>query len=203
MAEADSLLSSVVCTISRASEYAFLGEGRSWRRQNGQYTLLLTRSGRAQVVVGRGRYALASGIVLLLPPRVAFGPDESAEEGGGRRARVIEVEFSARLQGLLDMPALYGLPVLHRLTRGSMEKVGQAAWRIVYDLGRGRPGYEMAVNSHCLFILSFLWRDIVERGEAATRGGDGVVGGAGGSGERREVRAADVARLAPVLRAIE
>src|SRR5687768_1042476 len=112
--------------------------------------------------------------------------------GARRRARVTEVEVTARLHGLLDMPALYGLPVLHRLSRNSMEKVAQAAKRIVYDLGRARPGFEMAVNSHCLFILSFLWRDVVERGEAASRGG-----------EAREARAADLARLAPVLRTIE
>ncbi|HET7770165.1 MAG TPA: helix-turn-helix transcriptional regulator, partial [Chloroflexota bacterium] len=39
-----------------------------------------------------------------------------------------------------------------------------------------------------------------ERGEAATRGRNGALGG---GGERREARAADLARLAPVLRAIE
>src|SRR5687768_11781637 len=115
--------------------------------------------------------------------------------GARRRARVTEVEVTARLHGLLDMPALYGLPVLHRLSRNSMEKVAQAAKRIVYDLGRARPGFEMAVNSHCLFILAFLWRDIVERGEGGAKGVRG--------GEGREARAADVARLAPVLRLIE
>jgi transcriptional regulator GlxA family with amidase domain len=70
-----------------------------------------------------------------------------------------------------------------------MEKIVQAARRIVYDLGRARPGFEMAVNSHGLFILSFLWRDIVERGEGGARGG--------------AARAADVARLAPVLGLVE
>jgi AraC family transcriptional regulator len=187
---ADPLLASVVCTIARAAEYSFAEEPGLWRRVSDRYTLLLVRGGRVQAAVGSEAYGLGPGVVLLVPPGVPFGP---AEEGA-RRGRVIDVQFSARLHGLLDMPALYGLPVLHRLTRNSMEKVAQAAWRIVYDLGRARPGYEMAVNSHCLFILSFLWRDVVERGEAATRGGTGA---------KREVRAADVARLAPVLRTIE
>jgi AraC family transcriptional regulator len=144
--------------------------------------------GRARAAVGEETYPLSQGVVLLVPPRVPFG----AAEPGARRARVIEVQFSARLHGLLDMPALYGLPVLHRPTRASMEKIAQAARRIVYDLGRARPGYEMALNAHCLFILSFLWRDIVERGEGAARPGEGG-----------PARAADVARLAPVLRLIE
>ena len=188
MGEADPLLASVVCTIARASEYFFVGGRGAWRRSSEHYTLLVCTSGRASAVVGEETYPLGSGVVLLVPPGTPYGPAEEGE----RRARGTEVQVTARLHGLLDMPALYGLPVLHRLSRNSMEKVAQAAKRIVYDLGRARPGFEMAVNSHCLFILSFLWRDIVERGEAASRGG-----------EAREARAADLARLAPVLRTIE
>jgi AraC-like DNA-binding protein len=186
----DSLLASTVCRVLRAAEYGLLpAPGRRPARPDGEsYTLLVGTGGRARAAVGEETYPLSPGVVLLVPPRVPFG----AAEPGARRARVIEVQFSARLHGLLDMPALYGLPVLHLPTRASMEKIAQAARRIVYDLGRARPGYEMALNAHCLFILSFLWRDIVERGEGAAR-----------SGGEGPARAADVARLAPVLRLIE
>jgi AraC-like DNA-binding protein len=184
----DPLLGSVVCTIAHASEYTFAADRRPWRRRSERYTLLVCLNGRGRAAVEEETYPLGPGVVVLIRPGVAFGPAAV----GGRQARVIEVQLTARLYGLLDMPELYGLPALHRLTRNSTEKIAQAARRIVYDIGRARPGFEMAVNSHCLFILSFLWRDIAERGEAAARGV-----------EAHEARAADLARLAPVLRVIE
>jgi AraC family transcriptional regulator len=179
------LLASVVCTLARAAEYHVGPEDQGQRRRAECYTMLVGLSGRARAAVGDQIYPIGAGTVLLIAPGTPFG----AGAGGERRARVIEVQFSARLHGVLDMPALYGLPALHRPSRGSMEKIVLTARRIVYDIGRARPGFEMAVNSHCLFILSFLWRDVVERGDSSGPGGD--------------PRAADVARLAPVLRLIE
>jgi AraC-like DNA-binding protein len=178
------LFASVVCTVAHATEWTAPLPGEAVRRA-AHYTLLVCRSGRARATAGDETYPLGSSTVLLIAPGVPFSLDEAS----GRGFRVVEVVFDVRLHGLLDVPALYGLPTLHRPTRASMEKIAQAAHRIVYDIGRARPGFEMAVNSHCLFILSFLWRDLAEQGEARA-----VDGGA---------RAADLARLAPVLDLVE
>jgi AraC-like DNA-binding protein len=178
------LFAGVVCTVVQATEWTapLLADAG---RPAAHYTLLVCRSGRARATIGEETYPLGPSTVLLIAPGVSFSLDESS----GRGFRVVEVVFDAQLYGLLDVPALYGFPTLHRPTRASMEKIVQAAHRIVYDIGRARPGFEMAVNSHCLFILSFLWRDLVEHGDARAVGG--------------EARAADLARLVPVLDLVE
>jgi AraC-like DNA-binding protein len=187
MTAPQSLLASVVCTVVRAVERTAVAAGEAPRTVP-HNTLLVCRSGRVRAVLGDSSYALSPSTVLLVAPDTPFRLEEPSDRG----LRVVEIAFDARLHGLLDMPALYGFPTLLRPTRASMEKIAQAARRITYDIGRARPGFEMAINSHCLFIVSFLLRDLVEQGEQ----------GVGGPLEA-SARAADLARLAPVLGMIE
>jgi AraC-like DNA-binding protein len=184
MAPPDPLLSSVVCTVLHAVERGARPDGEAARRA-AHYTLLFCRTGSVQVTVGGATYPLNPSTILVVAPAVPFALGQPS----GRGVRVVEILFDARVHGILDLPALYRFPTLHRPTRASMEKIAQAVRRIVYDIGRARPGFEMAVNSHCLFIMSFLRRDLVEQSEL--RAVDAAA------------RAADLARLAPVLGLVE
>lgn len=122
MPRSDPLLTSVVCTLVQAADRPAPPADEVARRTP-HYTLLLCRSGRVRAVVGQEAYLLSPGTVLLVAPDMPLLLDEPSERG----LRVTEIIFDARLHGLLDMPALYGFPTLHRPTRASMEKIAQAA----------------------------------------------------------------------------
>jgi AraC-like DNA-binding protein len=99
------------------------------------------------------------------------------------------VAFSARLYGLLDMPTLYGLPVEQPFDGARFEEVVAITRSLVRELLEQRPGYGLATSSACLQLVALLWRNW-----AAI---DGAVSPTGGA------RVAELARLEPVLRAIQ
>jgi AraC-like DNA-binding protein len=180
--------SAVVCTVHRAAwvpcwpEWSQPDHSRPW------YTLYLCVGGGADYVVGGRPCRVDPGEALLLPPHVV------------RRGRhdprdpfcLYAVHFSARLYGILDLPAVYRLPPRLRPEAGGMGQMVDLARRIVQELQAGRPGCVLAASGYCAALLALLVRETGTRWPPAPDGLGGAAGSAGG-----------LTRLAPVFRLIE
>lgn len=179
------LLSGVSCSVMQAGWYCFPPDWSLPERVRPTSVLFVGVGGRSEFVIGGQRQRLVSGDILLTPPQVP-------QEGGHDPAdplRMYTVHFVARLYGVLDMPALYGLPVALRPAPATMARIVEAARRIVDELARGEAGCALAANGECATLLALLWRETV--GQAGSPPPDGAA------------RAAEVARLAPVFRTIQ
>jgi AraC family transcriptional regulator of arabinose operon len=180
----ESLLSSVVCRVLRAGWFPCAPEWRLAERVIPNYILFICVGGGADFLIGGRPYRLDPGGVVLTPPHVP----QAAHHHPADPLQVYAIHFVARLYGVLDMPALYELPVALRPAPARMQEIVQAAQRIVCELAGREPGRALLVNGECARILALLWRESVAQGLALTI--------------EHRARTAEVARLAPVFRAI-
>jgi AraC-like DNA-binding protein/quercetin dioxygenase-like cupin family protein len=179
------LLPSVTCTVVRGGWYEFPPGWRVTPRVPTYSIAFICVSGAAQVRIGEEAYALVPGTVILSPADVQQEVWNEAPEPVWMHT----VAFSARLYGLLDLPALCGLPVEQQLDGSHFDEVVGIARLLVRELMERRPGYGLATNAACLRLVAVLWRSWV-----ATDGEPSRVTGA---------RVVDLARLEPVLHAIQ
>jgi AraC family transcriptional regulator of arabinose operon len=179
------LLPSVTCTVVRGGWYEFPPGWHVARRVPAYSIAFLCVRGEAQIRIGEHAYRLVPGTVILSPSDV---PQEVWNEAS-EPVCMHTVAFSARLYGLLDLPSLCGLPVEQQLDDDQFDEVVGIARRLVRELLERRPGYALATNAACLHLVAVLWRTW-----AMTDGEPSPASGA---------RVADLARLEPVLRAIQ
>lgn len=180
----ETLLSSVVCRVLRAGWFPCPPEWRLLERVMPNSILFVCVGGAADFVIGGHPYRLEAGGVVLAPPNTP----QTAHHHPADPLHVYAIHFVARLYGVLDMPALYGLPVVLYPAPARMEEIVQAARRIVCELAGREPGCALVVNGECARMLALLWRESVAQGLGPTI--------------EHRARAAEVARLAPVFRAI-
>ncbi|MBI3971808.1 MAG: helix-turn-helix transcriptional regulator [Chloroflexi bacterium] len=179
------LFSSISCSVLSATCRHFPPAWQVPPRQASHYSLYLCLDGGADFVVGGQAYTLEAGGMLLIPPRV---PQHAAHDPH-RPLYAYAIDFTARLHGLLDVPAVCGLPVALRPSAVRWPKLLESAHAVVLHLTKRMPGYELAVHTHCVRLLDLLWKDtIAQTGRSASLG---------------DVRAAEVARLLAVFRVIE
>jgi AraC-like DNA-binding protein len=158
------------------------------RRVMPHYIAFVSAGGVADFVIGGTAHRLTPGSVLLMPPGV---PQEGRHVAGEPPMAVYSVHFSAHVYGVLDLPALLGLPVLTCFPDGPAPRMIDVARRIVDELAGREPGYVLASSGECMRLLTLLWRARAHPQRAA----DGPLPSA--------ARAGQVARLAPVLQLIQ
>ena len=179
------LLSNVTCTVVQAGWYSFPPEWSLPRRLTPNYIVFVGVDGEAEVTIGEQPHRLSSGIVLLTPPHVP----QHARNTRSEPVCFYTIHCVARLYGVLDMPAIYGLPTALRPSPARMAQATGAARRIVRELAAREAGCALAANGDCARLLALLWREAVSI--------------AGTAPPSDVARAAEVARLAPVFRMIE
>ncbi len=180
----ETLLSSVVCRVLRAGWFPCPPEWQLFERVMPNYILFVCVGGAADFVIGGQFYRLEPGGVVLAPPNIP----QAAHHHPADPLHVYAVHFVSRLYGVLDMPALYGLPIALRPAPARMQEIVQAARRIVGELAGREPGCALVVNGECARMLALLWRESMAQGLGPT--------------VEHRARAVEVARLAPVFRAI-
>lgn len=179
------LLPSVTCTVVRGGWYEFQPGWCVAPRVPTYSIAFLCVSGEAQVRIGDQMYALAPGTVILSPADVR----QELWNEASQPVWMHTVAFSARLYGLLDLPTLCGLPVEQHLDDDRFYEVVGIARQLVRELFERRPGYGLATNAACLRLVAMLWRTWTDSNDDPAR----VTG----------ARVADLARLEPVLHAIQ
>jgi transcriptional regulator GlxA family with amidase domain len=102
---------------------------------------------------------------------------------------VFVVDFTARLHGILDLPAFCSLPVALRPGGVRWPKLLASAETLRLHLEKRMPGYELALHTHCVRLLDLLWKESLEQAAPDTSPGDPT--------------AADGSRLLPAFREIE
>jgi hypothetical protein len=129
--------------------------------------------------VGGEAYRVDPGDALLLPPHVT----RSGRHDPADPFHVYSVHFSARVYGVLDLPALYCLPTLMRLTPERMRQLVALVQRIVTELAGGQTGCLLAAAGDCAELLALLIRDMAgaeDRPVTAGHRQSGRDSGAGG-----------------------
>jgi len=185
----DALLASTSCSVLSAGWFP---DEDGWRldwRVMPHYVAFVCLGGETDFVIGEEACRLTPRSVLLMPPDV---PQQGRHSPGTPPMAVYSLHFTARVHGVLDLPALLGLPTLVRLSDAAAGDVAAAARRIVEELAAREPGYVLAAAGACMGLLTVLWREVL-----ASRAR---------SGERSPGGTADpvhVARLAPVFRLIQ
>ena len=179
------LLSSVSCTVVSAGWYTFPPDWVLDERVRPNYIAYVCVGGRAEFVVAGERHWLTEGGVLLTAPDVPH----AARNDPADPSRFYTAHFVASLYGVLDMPAIYGLPQALRPAPERLEEIVAAARRIVVELAEAEAGCALAANGDCARLLALLWRETVAQGASPA--------------PSSEASAAELARLAPVFRAIQ
>ncbi|MDQ3703390.1 MAG: AraC family transcriptional regulator, partial [Chloroflexota bacterium] len=208
------LLAHVSCTVLRAG--CWLPVPPDWQLRGSvppNYVALVCVGGAAEYTVGGATYRLQEGGLLLTPPQVL----REGRHDPAHPLHLYSVHFHARLYGVLDMPAVYRLPVALRPAPEHWPRIVAIMQRIVEELAAADAGFVLAANAACAELVALLWRD-AWRGtaDASGRGNDAPDAAAanlrGGASARASAvawagtlpgRAADVTRLAPVFRTIE
>jgi AraC-like DNA-binding protein len=191
------------------------------------YLLYLCVAGGADYVVGGAAYRIDPGELLLLPPNVP----RAGRHDPRNPFHLYAVHFSARIYGVLDLPATYRLPIWCRPAPDRMARMVGIAREMVRELALGEPGCLLAAGGQCAALLALLVREHVTtrpsrtpsaaeatgaardpwnpknpggpQSREAERMGSRVPAGtaAGAALDRRESRAVEA--LAPVFRLIE
>jgi AraC-like DNA-binding protein len=186
------LLAHVSCTVHRAGWVPCWPAWSQPEHVHPWYVAYLCVAGGADYVVGGVPYRVDPGDLLLLPPHVP----RSGRHDPAHPFQLYSVHFSARIYGVVDLPVLYGLPVLRRPAPEVAAQLADLVRRMVEELAAGPLGCLLAANGYGAAFLALLVRDAMGGGAAAGGGG----AHAEGEGARRT---AEVARLAPVFRLIE
>jgi len=179
------LLPSVTCAVVRGGWYEFAPGWRVIPRVPTCSIAFLCVSGAARIRIGDDVYELVPGAVVLSPADV---PQDVWNERS-ESVWMHTVAFNARLYGLLDLPALCGLPVMQHLDAEQFDELVEIARQLVRELLERRPGYGLATNAACLRLVALLWRTWNDASGEPSR----VTG----------TRVVDLARLEPVLQAIQ
>lgn len=186
------LLAHVSCTVHRAGRVPCWPAWSQPEHVHPWYVAYLCVAGGADYIVGGGPYRVDPGDLLLLPPHVP----RSGRHDPSDPFQLYSVHFSARIYGVVDLPAVYGLPVLQRPSPGAAAQMAELVRRMVEELAAGTLGCLLAANGYCAAFLALLVREAI--GDAPAVAADGGVAQA--EGVRRT---AEVARLAPVFHLIE
>ncbi|HEX2185183.1 MAG TPA: AraC family transcriptional regulator, partial [Chloroflexota bacterium] len=183
---AGSLLAAARCTVHSAGWYRFSAEWHLPERVVPNHILFFGIGGEATVSLGTERYALHPGHILLTPPHLPH----SIRHHPRRPLQLLTVHFTARLYGVLDVPAFFGFPTRLSPAAPTWRALAATARRIIAELSRGLPGCALAVNGDAMRLLALLWRESLAQGAAAP-------------GLRQPAHLAQVERLAPVFRLIQ
>lgn len=188
----EELLSHVTCRVHRAG-FALprLPQWKVQRETAPSYILWLCVGGSSDHQIGGRPYRQESGDLLLVPPNV---PVEGSHDPSNP-AHVYVLQFAAHLYGVLDVAAVFGLPVHLRPAPDRMEHMVGAVHEIVRELRARQRGYVLAANAACARLLVLIYR------EAVSQGIDGT--SAGSQPRKRRPRTVDVERLAPVFLTIQ
>lgn len=188
----EELLSHVACRVHRAG-YALprLPQWKVQRETAPYYILWLCVGGAADHQIGGRPYRQESGDLLLVPPNV---PVEGSHDPSDP-AHVYVLQFAAHLYGVLDVAAVFGLPVHLHPAPDRMEQMVGTVHEIVRELRGRQPGYVLTTNAACARLLVLIYR------EAVAQGVDGTY--AGPLPRKRRPRTVDVERLAPVFLTIQ
>jgi AraC-like DNA-binding protein len=181
------LLPDVRCTVIRAGWFP---SGPGWslpERVLPHYVLFVCVDGAADFLVGGQWHRVEAGTLLLVPPDV---PHEG-HHAPAHPFRHCGFHFFARLYDVLDMPVLYGLPLLFRPTPEATARIVRLIEAMVGELAAREAACTLAANGICAHILALLCREVV------TRGGPGD-----GRAAPDAARLADLVRLAPVFQTI-
>ena len=184
------VFSSISCAVVGAAQQRYT---RAWyppERQPGCYTMLLCTEGSASIVVDEQTASLASGVLLLLPPQASL-----VRRPPLHAFTAFAVDFTARLHGLLDVPAVCGLPITLRPGAFRWPKLLESAGAIVNHVTNRMPGYELAVHTHCVRLLDLTWKEALAQ--------RGVRGDQGDQGVSESMLASAAGWLLPVCKAIE
>jgi AraC-like DNA-binding protein len=174
----EALLDRVTCQVHRA---AWVPCWPAWSQPDHVkpwYVAYMCVRGGADYVVGGTTYRVDPGDLLLLPPHIT----RSGRHDPNDPFHLYSVHFSARIYGVLDLPAVYRLPVLSRPSSERMAQLIGLVRKMIGELGRAEPGCLLAAAGYCAELLALLVRDAMV---PASR-------------EATELR-----RLAPVFRLIE
>jgi AraC-like DNA-binding protein/quercetin dioxygenase-like cupin family protein len=207
----ESLLASVSCSVLRAGWFPCAPDWSLPQRVMPNYILWVCVGGGADFRIGGEAYRLQAGSVLLAPPHVPqAGSHDPADP-----LRVYAIHFAARLYGVLDVPAVFRLPVTLLLTAERFEAIVEAAHQIVGELARAETGFVLAANGDCARLLALIWREsaslpgsLALRPPLAARASPAGAAarlhhGSAHGAHRAHRGAAAVARLAPVFRAVQ
>ena len=176
-----SLFSSIQCTVASAGRYRFAPEWRLTERVVPHYSVFVCLQGGADFLVGGQPYRLEPGGVLLAPP----GMPHTAWHNTAHPLGAFFITFTARLYGVLDVPAICSLPVL--LMPGAMRrpKFADSARSITHHFIDRPPGYEQVLHTHCVRLISLMWSETLTQAHGTT------------------ASASYITRLLPVLREVE
>jgi AraC-like DNA-binding protein len=180
----EALLTSATCRVLSAGWFPREVGWRLNRRVMPHSIAFVCTGGASDFVVGGQPHRLTARSVLLMPPDV---PQGGAHVRGEPPMEVYSLHFTARVHGVLDLPAVLGIPVLLRLSPAAAGGVVRAAGRIVEELAARQPGYVIAADGECMRLLTTLWRQSLLQG---------------GSPPARTA-SAQLARLAPVFQLIQ
>ena len=181
----EDLLASVSCNVRLAGSYRFSGAWEVATRITPHYILCVGVAGEADVTVGTDHYRLAGDTLVLTLPHVP----QSFVKVSAQDLCFYTVHFSANIYGVLDFPSLYGLAPMLALPQSRKAEFVASARRIVGELADARPGYTLAAGGECARMLAHLWRETLDQGSDVAR--------------HDVTRAAALAQLAPVFRAIQ
>jgi AraC-like DNA-binding protein len=187
------LLPDVRCTVIRAGWWPSGPEWNLPERVLPHYVLFVCVDGAADFLVGGEWHRVEAGTLLLVPPNL---PHEG-QHAHAHPFRHCGFHFFARLYGVLDMPVLYGLPLLFRPGAEAAARIVRLIEAMVGELAAGETACTLAANGICAHILALLCREVVTRADP----GSGQ-GGHNGQAVADGARLADLVRLAPVFQTI-
>jgi AraC-like DNA-binding protein/quercetin dioxygenase-like cupin family protein len=192
------LLGGVSCTVLSGGWYRFPPDWIMEKRVRPNSIAYVGVGGRAEFVIDQQPYCLTEGTVLLAAPNVPH----VARNDPADPSSFYTAHFTASLYGILDAPAVYGLPVAFRPEPGRMGQIVATIRGIVEELDAAAPGSALAANGGCARLLALLWREAVQARGGEHDGPEGQGAAAPGRAEGA-ARLADLSRLAPVFRVIQ
>jgi AraC-like DNA-binding protein len=183
----EALLAHVTCRVLRAGAWLpcpadWAGPGAMARN----YVALICVGGAAHYRVGGEAYELKAGGLLVTPPHVY----RTATHDPADPVSLYAVHFDARIYGVLDVPAVYDVPVALQPAPGLFTEIVGCAQTVVRELAMALPGCVLAANAAAGLLLALILR-AAEVGRTSTSGGSS------------NVAVGEVARLAPVFHVIE
>jgi AraC-like DNA-binding protein len=152
------VIASLSLSVLSAALQRFAPDWRPPERQPPYYTLLTCTEGSAALVVDGQPTPLPPGALVLLPPGATLGRQAPLAV-----FTAYVIDFSATLDGLLDVPAVCGLPVALRPGAFRGPKLLEAARFVVRHVATPTPGYELAVHAQCVRLLDLIRREALEQ----------------------------------------
>lgn len=163
----ESVWSTVGCTVLRAGSFRC---GPLWvqaERVMPCHVMLVSRRGSLLYEVAGRSVLLPDRGVIVMPPHVAHrGTVPPGQGPPGAEIEVDVVHFTSRAHGVLDAPALFGLPMVTQPSGRRAVEIRGMVRRIVGELRLAGAAHALAANGTCGTVLALLWREALHQGSA-------------------------------------